>query len=133
MKYSTNYTLEDRLEDFLMDRPVLTVFIVSAIIIAVLLAVACARVSTGEKQYTGYIYSAEDGIAKTTGHLRFSENAGMDKQPSFCVDKKDGQQIKDLAGSGKKVKVTIPAGFAIAFPWTCPIPATVEVMEKTDE
>lgn len=84
--------------------------------------------NTGEKQYTGYIYSAEDDIFKTIGHLRFSENAGMDEQPSFCVNIEDGQQVKDLAGSGKKVKVTVPKGFKLVAPWKCAFPATIEVM-----
>lgn len=86
--------------------------------------------SPGEAQYTGYIYSAEDGAGdKTRGHLRFSENAGPDGQPSFCVKKADGWRIKELAGSGKKVKVTIPAGFEWAWFWDCAIPASVEEME----
>lgn len=123
----------ENIEDFCIDHPLsVGIIIPPLIVIGVLVlafAAASVQVNTGEKQYTGYIYSAEDGIAETVGHLRFSENAGMDEQPSFCVDKKDGQQIKDLAGSGKKVKVTVPAGFAIAFPWVCGIPANVEVME----
>lgn len=94
-------------------------------------AFMCVRWSTGEKVYTGYIYSADDHLGdSTSGHLRFSEYAGEDEQPSFCVKKSDGQQLKDLAGSGKKVRVTVPTGFAIAFPWECPIPASVEVVEE---
>lgn len=105
--------------------------ILGAILIPIILICICScfQLNTGEKQYTGYIYSAEDGIAETIGHLRFSENAGYDKQPSFCVDKKDGAQVKELAGSGKKVRVTVPAGFAVAFPWVCGIPAQIEEID----
>ena len=88
----------------------------------------CIHWNPGEKQYTGYIYSAEDDIVITIGHLRFSENAGMDEQPEFCVDKNDGQIVKDLADSGKKVKVTVPAGFKIVVPWVCAFPAHIEEM-----
>ena len=92
---------------------------------------SCVNWSTGEKTYTGYIYSAEDEWGDSTeGHLRFSENAGEDVQPAFCVKKNDGQKIKELAGSGKKVRVTVPTGFAFTAPWNCPIPANVEVISE---
>ena len=87
--------------------------------------------SEGERKLTGYVYSANDGFGnKTTGHIRFSEYAGNDSQPSFCVEKKDGGIVKELAGSGKKVTVTIPAGFAWAPLWDCAIPAKIEVVEE---
>lgn len=86
----------------------------------------------GEKKLTGYIYAAEDDIGDLTkGHLRYSLNAGSDDQPAFCVRKADGQMIKDLAGSGKKVEVIIPAGFVLAEPWNCGIPAQVKVVEES--
>lgn len=129
----TKESVTERFGNFIMDYPVVFAGLIMGFIILLVSIVSCMFISTGEKQYTGYIYSAEDGIARTVGHLRFSENAGMDTQPSFCVDKKDGQQIKELAVSGKKVKVTIPAGFAFAFPWTCPIPASIEIMEERNE
>lgn len=44
-------------------------------------------VSTGEKVYTGYIYSSEDSYNRTIGHIRFSETAGEDSQPAFCAVK----------------------------------------------
>lgn len=117
------------MEDFFMDHPILFTVGIFAVIILAMFGASFIQWNPGEDIYTGYIYSAEDGIAKTTGHLRFSENAGMDEQPSFCVDKKDGQQLKELAGSGKKVRVTVPAGFAIKAPWVCVFPATIDEME----
>lgn len=74
---------------------------------------AALNLQFGSSQLTGYIYSASDTAGYTTGHIRFSENAGTDQQPSFCAksDSKAGQQIRELAGSGKKVSVTIPPFF----------------------
>lgn len=86
----------------------------------------------GEDTYTGYIYSVtKSGFGKrTAGHLRFSESAGGDSQPSFCVKEEDADYLRSLAGSGKKVRVTIPdAGFVRGEMFTCIIPATVEEVE----
>ena len=101
---------------------------VSGAILAVFVVVSIvygARWNPGEKVYTGYIYAAEDGLLSTTGHIRFSQNAGEDVQPSFCVRKRNGNNIKKYVGADKKVVVTIPSGFAISFPWDCPIEAQV--------
>lgn len=120
----------DKIFDFIEDHPLVSVSILIISIILLSFGTLCFHLNIGEKQYTGYIYSAEDDIDKTVGHLRFSETAGMDEQPSFCMDKRDGKQIKDLAGSGKKVKVIVPAGVALSLPWACPIPASIELMEE---
>lgn len=114
--------------DFFIDHPTLIICGIFALSLVGIFALSCLQLNTGEKQYTGYIYSAEDTLFTTTGHLRFSENAGMDEQPAFCVDKANGQKIKDLAGSGKKVKVTIPAGFKVVLPNFCAFPAEIEEM-----
>lgn len=126
--YEYKDTKAERILEWAVDHPFLALFSFIALIFALIFLLMCIRLNTGEKVYTGYIYSAEDTIFMTVGHLRFSENAGMDEQPSFCVDKKDGQQIKELSGSGKKVRVVIPAGFAISAPWACGIPANIEIM-----
>ena len=114
--------------DLFMDHPALFMGGIIALFLVVVFVLSCLRLNTGEKQYTGYIYSAEDTLFATTGHLRFSENAGMDEQPAFCVDKANGQKIKDLAGTGKKVKVTVPAGFKVVLPFFCAFPAGIEEM-----
>lgn len=93
---------------------------------------ACCGVSFnfGEQKLTGYIYYVEDTIGdKTVGHIRFSQTAGEDVQPEFCVHKEDGNYLRELAGSDKKVEVTIPAGFAISNIWDCGLPAVVEEKE----
>lgn len=119
--------------DFLDEHPILGAILIPTALLSILglvfILLCCVHINFGEEIYTGYIYSAEDGIAQTTGHLRFSESAGMDEQPSFCVEKRDGEQLKELAGSGKKVRVTVPAGFTIQVPWVCAFPAKVEAME----
>lgn len=71
------------------------------------------KVSFATENLTGYIYSADTKFGYTTAHIRFSEQAGQDVQPSFCVksDSEPGRQILELAGSSKKVKVNIPPYF----------------------
>lgn len=102
------------------------------LIIPALLLSPLVQISFGEKTYTGYIYSSEDFLNRTVGHIRFSENAGEDTQPSFCVVKgsAEAEKIRALTGSGKKVKVKVPAGFALQM-WygECGLPAVVEEME----
>lgn len=86
----------------------------------------------GTDQYTGYIYSAETAFGYTTGHLRFSENAGEDTQPSFCViDAEQGDLVRSLAGSGKKVKVTVSSRgvFFSNNPFACSGNTSIEIME----
>lgn len=83
----------------------------------------------GESVYTGYIYSTEDFFDRTNVHIRFSEAAGKDAQPSFCVAEEDKEFVQSLAGSGKKVRVTVPAGIVWKFFTSCQIPASVEVVD----
>lgn len=89
------------------------------------------HISTGEKTYTGYIYSTEDVLDKTNVHIRFSKDAGKDEQPVFCV--KNGtvnsEKFKDLAGSDNKVKIKIPAGFALNM-WYGQCPIEAEIIEE---
>lgn len=82
-------------------------------IITVIAFLASLNFRISSQQLTGFIYSSEDRAGYTTGHLRFSENAGTDEQPSFCApsSSKAGEQIREYAGSGKKVKISIPPYF----------------------
>lgn len=83
---------------------------------------ASLNMNFGTNNLTGYIYSSDTKFGYTTGHIRFSENAGMDEQPSFCVksDSEAGRQIKELTGSGKKVSITEPPYFYFANnPFAC--------------
>lgn len=105
-----------------------------AVVINLFLAVLFGMdINLGEKVYTGYIYSASDIVNKTSVEIRFSEYAGEDSQPSFCVKKEDGSFLKELAGSGTKVRVVIPEGFKINDFWNCGLPAKVEILEVNNE
>lgn len=91
------------------------IFSLTALLVAV-------NLSFSTSNLTGYIYSADTTFGYTTGHIRFSEQAGTDAQPQFCVqaDSEPGKKIVELAGSGKKVKVTIPPYFYFANnPFAC--------------
>jgi len=78
--------------------------------------------SIGSQELTGYIYSYSYRVGYITAHIRFSQNAGTDAQPEFCVktDSKAGRAIKKYVGSGTKVKVDIPPYFYFANnPFAC--------------
>lgn len=80
------------------------------------------NVSIGSHSLTGYIYSDTSQFGYTTAHIRYSQNAGMDVQPEFCVktDSKAGQQILADVGTGTKVKINIPSYFYFAeSPFAC--------------
>ena len=86
------------------------------------------NVRFGSEQLTGYIYSSSDRMGYTKGHIRFSETAGEDVQPSFCApsNSKPGQQIREYAGSGKKVRINIQPYFYFSNnPFACGTPETV--------
>ena len=69
------------------------------------------RISTQE--LTGYIYSSSNRVGYTAAHIRFSQNAGTDAQPEFCVktDSEAGRAVKKYVGSDTKVKIHIPGYF----------------------
>lgn len=80
------------------------------------------NISFTNQNLTGYIYASQSTFGYTTAHIRFSQSAGQDVQPSFCVktDSPVGQQIQRLAGSGQKVRVDIPRYFYFANnPFAC--------------
>lgn len=129
------YFIIDRVRHGWFDGEILAMGYVIAIMIAIIPVVGLmplVQVSLGEKNYTGVIYSVENVLNKTVGHIRFSENAGEDTQPSFCVvkDSAEADKLRMLVGSGKKVKVTVPAGVSVQM-WygECGLPATIEEMQ----
>ena len=124
-RYSTyGFDWNDLLGGYLITVVPLSIFLI--------MSLSLCQWNTGEKVYTGYIYSVGDTLNKTVGHIRFSENAGEDSQPSFCAVKgsEDAQKIKELAGTGKKVKIAVPEGLSIQM-WygQCGLPASVEEQE----
>lgn len=60
-------------------------------------------------------------------------NIGEDNQPAFCIADADKDKVRGLAGSGKRVKVLVPKGFVFASPWSCPMPAQIEIMDGEHE
>lgn len=116
--------------DFIDESPIITSLILSVVVGLFTALYCCSHIRFGEEVYTGYIYSAEDGLNTTTGHIRFAENAGEDSQPPFCVARRDGDTIKQYVGTGKKVRVVQPAGFVVAAPWDCAYPVAIEEVEK---
>ncbi len=79
--------------------------------------------STTAEHLSGYIYSSETNwTGYTRAHIRFSQNAGQDVQPSFCVkaDSEPGQAIAKYTGTDTKVKIEIPRYFYLSNnPWAC--------------
>lgn len=73
----------------------------------------CLNWQVSSKELTGYIYSSSDKAGFTTAHIRFSQNAGQDVQPEFCVkaDSKPGHDIRNYIGNNTKVKIHIPSYF----------------------
>lgn len=78
-------------------------------VFAVLAFLCCFRWQIGTDTRTGYIYSVDEEFGKGTVHIRLSENAGEDSQKPFCVDGENLEKARKLAGSGKKVIVTLPS------------------------
>jgi Pyruvate/2-oxoacid:ferredoxin oxidoreductase gamma subunit len=76
----------------------------------------------GSQNLTGFIYSSESRFGYTTAHIRFSQNAGTDAQPEFCVasDSDAGRAIQKYTGSDTKVTVNIPPyAYFSNSPWAC--------------
>lgn len=120
------------IEDFMFDHPLIFGFIVVPIIIGVIVfSLGFVHIDFGEDIYSGYIYSVEHVGNNTQIHLRFSETAGKDEQPTVCIDKKDDVILEGLINTGKKVKVTKPNGGVKIVPfWECAYPVNIEVIEE---
>lgn len=69
------------------------------------------NVKLSSETLTGYVYSKDNFGGVNTYHIRFSETAGADVQPSFCVndDSPNAKDIDEVVGTGKKVTVNIPS------------------------
>jgi len=79
------------------------------------------------QQLSGYIYSSSDTRGFTTAHIRFSQNAGTDAQPEFCVktNSTPGREIAKYVGTNTKVEVNIPSYFYFSNnPFACGTPNT---------
>lgn len=81
--------------------------------LALIVGLVSLNVHTASKHLTGYIYSSSDRFGYTTAHIRYSQNAGADVQPEFCVktDSDAGRAIQKYEGTETKVAVDIPSYF----------------------
>lgn len=68
------------------------------------------NVKLSSETLTGYVYSKDNFGGVNNYHIRFSETAGTDVQPSFCVneDSPNAKDIDAVVGTGKKVTINIP-------------------------
>lgn len=85
------------------------IFATVYILLAIAAILLCMRWQIGTDTMTGYIYSVEEKFGKGTVHIRLGEAAGEDSQQPFCVSGDNLDKARALAGSSKKVKVTIPS------------------------
>lgn len=111
------------------DSPRLAVYII-CIIAAMWTFCLFARCRFTSSKLTGYIYATEDVFDMTTAHIRFSETAGADEQQPFCVAPEDRELVRSLAGSGKKVSVSVPAGLRLVPFWECAFPGEITILEE---
>jgi len=104
------------------------------VVLAVVAILTCLRWKIGTDVMTGYIYSVEEEFGRGTVHIRLGENAGADSQEPFCVRGENLEKARGLAGSGKKVKVTIPStGFRFENDYfACTSEPIIEVENDTD-
>lgn len=76
-----------------------------------------------QQTLTGYIYQRNEKFGYANYDLRYSQNAGMDSQPSFCVESgsEADLQFMELVGEDTKVEVYIPKnGFRLVNnPFAC--------------
>ena len=78
------------------------------IIFALMSILSCVRYKLGTDIQTGYIYSVDEFLGKGSVHMRMSLEAGEDVQLPFCVNGEELEKARTLAGTGKKVRITIP-------------------------
>lgn len=129
---SYSYSYDTSIADLVIEHPFLTLCVGLPIIIGIIIfSLGFVHIDFGEDIYSGYIYSVEHVGNNTQIHLRFSETAGKDEQPTVCTDKKDDAILEGLINTGKKVKVTKPNGGVKIVPfWECAYPVNIEVIEE---
>ena len=81
-------------------------------ILAVAIMIICTmKWQVSDRDLTGYIYQRKERFGYVLYSLRFSQNAGEDAQPSFCVaaGSEQDEAMRKLVGKDEKVKVYIPS------------------------
>jgi hypothetical protein len=71
---------------------------------------AASKWQISSETLTGYVYSRSESWGYAEYELRFSQNAGMDTQPSFCVraGSEADNAYRQVVGKNTKVTVEIP-------------------------
>ena len=78
---------------------------------AVILLMLTANAKWSAETLTGFVYSKDSKWGVTNYHIRFSETAGEDVQPSFCATTgtQNAKEIDAVVGTGKKVTIEVPS------------------------
>lgn len=103
------------IDDWYSASPIITVIVTGFILFV--LTMVCIKFNVSSSSLTGYVYQRSESFGYVMYDLRFSQNAGTDSQPSFCV--KAGSEadvnISKYVGTDTKVFITIPyAAFRIS-------------------
>jgi len=86
-------------------------------LVGLLLSALLVRWQPANQTLTGYVYQRQDRWGYSKYSLRFSQNAGMDEQPSFCVKSgsEEDKKIAKFVGADTKVEIFVPSsGLRIA-------------------
>lgn len=107
---------------------------VTALFIAIFTFLASAHWQISSSTLTGYIYQRNERFGFVDYDIRYSQNAGQDEQPSFCVlsGSDADKTIQKLVGTESKVYVNVPSNhfFVADNPYTCSSVATIERVEN---
>ena len=97
------------LDEWFNPFPMILIFLSALVLMFVVLGGSKWQIS-GET-LTGYVYSRSEAFGYATYELRFSQNAGADTQPSFCVKAGSEQDnaFKEVVGKDQKVTVVVPS------------------------
>lgn len=86
--------------------------VLSTVAGTVLIIVLFAAVKWGisSDSLTGYVYQRNEAFGYASYSLRFSQNAGTDEQPSFCVKagSEEDNKIRQYVGTDTKVQISTP-------------------------
>ena len=106
------------------------------IFVAIILVLLSMRWNVGSQNLTGYIYQRSDKWGFVTYDLRYSQGAGTDDQPSFCVasGSDEDKKLQKVVGTNDKVSIIVPsAGFRfVNNPFTCAAFASLDRVITTD-
>jgi len=99
------------------------------VVIGIIFFFGCLKWDPSNDTLTGFIYQRNEKHGYAHYSLRFSQNAGMDEQPSFCAKagSDEDKELSKYVGTDTKVEISEPAR-ALTFDsfWSCTSYATVQ-------